>query len=169
LIDNYNTASTKRPNANINLSPMTPLFASSTTSNHLSSKLVKTPSEGLTIKLLDQQVPEDQKHPLHYTWVFWFMHRPPGAKITNYESGMKKIASVSSVSQKLHAILLLTSMHSNTSLLKQIEDYWAVYSHLKRPKDLPNISDYHLFKQGVRPVWEVRISKLVSLSHSFRC
>ncbi|KAH8553969.1 translation initiation factor eIF 4e-like domain-containing protein [Umbelopsis sp. PMI_123] len=131
LIDNYNTASTKRPNANINLSPMTPLFASSTTSNHLSSKLVKTPSEGLSIKLLDQQVPEDQKHPLHYTWVFWFMHRPPGAKITNYESGMKKIASVSS-----------------------IEDYWAVYSHLKRPKDLPNISDYHLFKQGVRPVWE---------------
>jgi hypothetical protein len=74
------------------------LFASSTNSNHLSSKLVKSPSETLTIKLHDQQVPEDQKHPLRYTWVFWFMHRPPGAKITNYESGMKKIASVSSVS-----------------------------------------------------------------------
>ncbi|KAG2180464.1 hypothetical protein INT44_003468 [Umbelopsis vinacea] len=129
LIDNYNSASSKRPNTNISLAPMTPLFASST--NHLSSKLVKTPAETLTVKLLDQQIPEDQKHPLHYTWVFWFMHRPPGAKITNYESGMKKIASFSS-----------------------IEDYWAVYSHLKRPKDLPNISDYHLFKQGVRPVWE---------------
>ncbi|CAO3672425.1 unnamed protein product [Umbelopsis vinacea] len=103
LIDSYNLASTKRSNASINLSPRTPLFASSTNSNHLSSKLVKSPSETLTIKLLNQQVPEDQKHPLRYTW---------------------------------------------------IEDYWAVYSHLKRPKDLPNISDYHLFKQGVRPVWE---------------
>lgn len=79
---------------------MTPLFASSTTAHHLTSKLVKTPAETLTVKLLDQQMSEDQKHPLHYTWVFWFMHRPPGAKITNYESGMKKIASVSSVSQR---------------------------------------------------------------------
>lgn len=35
-----------------------------------------------------------------------------------------------------------------------IEDFWAVYSHLRRPHDLPTISDYHLFKQGVRPVWE---------------
>jgi hypothetical protein len=26
---------------------------------------------------------------------------------------------------------------------QQIEDYWAVYSHLKRPHELPNISDYH--------------------------
>ncbi|ORY07441.1 eukaryotic translation initiation factor 4E [Basidiobolus meristosporus CBS 931.73] len=70
-------------------------------------------------------------HPLHFTWVFWFMHRQPGQKITNYESAMKKIASFSS-----------------------IEDFWAVYSHLRRPHELPTISDYHLFKQGVRPVWE---------------
>lgn len=37
-------------------------------------------------------------HPLHFTWVFWFMHRPPGAKILNYESSMKKIAAFASVS-----------------------------------------------------------------------
>lgn len=39
----------------------------------------------------------------------------------------------------------------------QVEEFWAAYSHLRRPSDLPNISDYHLFKQGVRPVWEVII------------
>ncbi|KAF9585273.1 Eukaryotic translation initiation factor 4E type 2 [Lunasporangiospora selenospora] len=70
-------------------------------------------------------------HPLHFNWVFWFMHRVPGSKITNYESAMKKIATFGSV-----------------------EDFWAVYSHLIRPHELPNVSDYHLFKQGVRPVWE---------------
>ncbi|CAO3682340.1 unnamed protein product [Rhizopus stolonifer] len=37
---------------------------------------------------------------------------------------------------------------------KTVEEFWAVYSHLRRPSELPNISDYHLFKQGVRPVWE---------------
>ncbi|CAG8437938.1 1364_t:CDS:2 [Funneliformis mosseae] len=75
--------------------------------------------------------PTSEIHPLHFTWVFWFMHRSPGSKILNYESSMKKIAAFSS-----------------------IEDFWAVYSHLRRPNELPNISDYHLFKQGVRPVWE---------------
>ncbi|CAG8470702.1 2925_t:CDS:2 [Paraglomus brasilianum] len=75
--------------------------------------------------------PTSEIHPLHFTWVFWFMHRAPGSKITNYEQSMKKIAAFSS-----------------------IEDFWAVYSHLRRPHGLPNISDYHLFKQGVRPVWE---------------
>ncbi|KAI8604851.1 translation initiation factor eIF 4e-like domain-containing protein [Dissophora ornata] len=70
-------------------------------------------------------------HPLHFNWVFWFMHRAPGSKILNYESSMKKIATFGSV-----------------------EDFWAVYSHLRRPHELPHVSDYHLFKQGVRPVWE---------------
>ncbi|KAG0057247.1 Eukaryotic translation initiation factor 4E type 2 [Gryganskiella cystojenkinii] len=70
-------------------------------------------------------------HPLHFNWVFWFMHRAPGSRILNYESSMKRIASFGSV-----------------------EDFWAVYSHLRRPHELPTVSDYHLFKQGVRPVWE---------------
>lgn len=42
--------------------------------------------------------PTSEIHPLHFTWVFWFMHRNPGSKILNYESSMKKIAAFSSVS-----------------------------------------------------------------------
>lgn len=38
-------------------------------------------------------------HPLHYGWVFWFMHRSPGEKITNYEGAMKKIATFNTVSE----------------------------------------------------------------------
>lgn len=37
-------------------------------------------------------------HPLHFNWVFWFMHRAPGSKILNYESSMKKIATFGSAS-----------------------------------------------------------------------
>ncbi|KAG9295181.1 hypothetical protein G9A89_006162 [Geosiphon pyriformis] len=93
-----------------------------------------TVANGLVVGLTRQQFtpsPTSDIHPLHFTWVFWFMHRTPGSKILNYESSMKKIAAFSS-----------------------IEDFWKVYSHLRRPNELPNISDYHLFKQGVRPVWE---------------
>jgi translation initiation factor 4E len=34
------------------------------------------------------------------------------------------------------------------------EEFFAVYQHMKRPSTLPLVSDYHLFKKGIRPVWE---------------
>jgi translation initiation factor 4E len=35
-----------------------------------------------------------------------------------------------------------------------VEDFFTIYRHLKRPSTLPLVSDYHLFKKGIRPVWE---------------
>ena len=35
-----------------------------------------------------------------------------------------------------------------------VEEFFAVYAHLKRPSTLPLVSDYHLFKKGIRPIWE---------------
>jgi len=34
------------------------------------------------------------------------------------------------------------------------QEFWQVYVHLKRPSILPTVSDYHFFKDGIRPVWE---------------
>jgi len=78
----------------------------------------------------------DGQHPLRFTWTLWFMHRAPGQKITDYEAAIKNIASFST-----------------------IEEFWNVYGHLKRPNDLAHVSDYHLFKQGIRPVWEDELNK----------
>ncbi|KAJ1882414.1 hypothetical protein LPJ66_011157, partial [Kickxella alabastrina] len=71
------------------------------------------------------------EHPLQFAWTFWFMHRPPGQKIDDYEAAMIRIATFASV-----------------------ESFWAVYSHMKRPDKVPTITDYHMFRSGVRPVWE---------------
>ena len=35
-----------------------------------------------------------------------------------------------------------------------MEDFWAVYQHLRRPHDLPNDSDYNLFVHDIKPMWE---------------
>ncbi|ORX73550.1 translation initiation factor eIF4e [Linderina pennispora] len=59
------------------------------------------------------------------------MHRAPGEKITDYESAMIRLASFGTV-----------------------EGFWGVYSHLLRPNQVPTITDYHLFRDSVRPVWE---------------
>lgn len=38
--------------------------------------------------------------------------------------------------------------------VKTVEEFWLAFSHMKRPSSLPTVSDYHLFKDGVRPIWE---------------
>ncbi|KAI9798673.1 MAG: hypothetical protein M1833_004662 [Piccolia ochrophora] len=72
---------------------------------------------------------DQSEHALKYTWIVWY--RPPTSKYSDYEKSTIPLASISSV-----------------------ESFWTIYSHLKRPSSLPSISDYHIFKQGIRPVWE---------------
>lgn len=72
------------------------------------------------------------RHTLRDGWVFWF--RPPISKsngFVEYEKTLHAIASFDTV-----------------------EDFFSVYQHLKRPSTLPLVSDYHIFKKGIRPVWE---------------
>ncbi|KAJ0480580.1 putative translation Initiation factor eIF-4e, eukaryotic translation initiation factor 4E (eIF-4E) [Helianthus annuus] len=35
-----------------------------------------------------------------------------------------------------------------------VEGFWVCYCHLARPSSLPSPTDLHLFKQGIRPLWE---------------
>ena len=74
------------------------------------------------------------EHPLKSTWIIWY--RPPTPKYSDYEKSTVPLASISSV-----------------------ESFWAVYTHLKHPSLLPTVSDYHIFKKGIRPVWEDEANK----------
>lgn len=74
-------------------------------------------------------VQERPTHPLKHSWVVWY--RSPGSKFQDYEKSTQKIATFGTV-----------------------EEFWAVYSHLKRPNTLPHVSDYHVFKKGIKPMWE---------------
>lgn len=74
------------------------------------------------------------EHPLKATWIVWY--RPPTSKYSDYEKSTIALGAVSTV-----------------------ENFWALYSHLKRPSLLPSVSDYHIFKKGIRPVWEDEANK----------
>jgi translation initiation factor 4E len=76
-------------------------------------------------------------HPLRDAWSFWY--RPPISKAhgyIEYENTLHGIATVHTV-----------------------EDFWTIYRHLKRPSTLPVVSDYHLFKKDIRPIWEDDVNK----------
>ncbi|GKV49289.1 hypothetical protein SLEP1_g56046 [Rubroshorea leprosula] len=70
-------------------------------------------------------------HPLKHKYVFWYTRRTPGSRQTSYEDNIKQIVDFSTV-----------------------EGFWVCYCHLARPSSLPSPTDLHLFKEGIRPLWE---------------
>lgn len=40
----------------------------------------------------------------------------------------------------------------------KVETFWVCYCHLARPSTLPSPTDLHLFKDGIRPLWEVCVA-----------
>lgn len=74
-------------------------------------------------------------HHLKHNWNIFY--RPPTtSRDKDYEKSIIKVASVGT-----------------------IESFWTVYAHLKRPSSLPTVSDYHIFKDGIRPAWEDEANK----------
>ncbi|KAF2727851.1 IF4E-domain-containing protein [Polyplosphaeria fusca] len=73
--------------------------------------------------------PDGATWPLKFTWVIWY--RPPTPKNSDYEKSTRPLC------------------HMSTA-----QEFWRVFVHLNRPSKLPTVSDYHFFKEGIRPVWE---------------
>ncbi|PQE33670.1 translation initiation factor 4e protein [Rutstroemia sp. NJR-2017a WRK4] len=72
------------------------------------------------------------QHNFRHGWVFWY--RPPISKangFVEYEKTLHPMAGFNSA-----------------------EDLFEIFDHMRRPSSLPLVSDYHMFKKGIRPVWE---------------
>ncbi|XP_050418250.1 eukaryotic translation initiation factor 4E type 2 isoform X2 [Patella vulgata] len=75
--------------------------------------------------------PGPGEHPIQFNYSLWFSKRTPGKQTTRYDQTLKFVGSFSSV-----------------------EQFWSYYTHLSRPSELSGHSDYHIFKEGIRPMWE---------------
>ncbi|KAL2165330.1 hypothetical protein VTH06DRAFT_627 [Thermothelomyces fergusii] len=70
------------------------------------------------------------KHPLSSRWTLWFT-KPATGKGDNWNDLLKEVITFESV-----------------------EEFWGVYNNIAPVSELALKSDYHLFKEGVRPEWE---------------
>ncbi|KAL6267108.1 eukaryotic translation initiation factor 4E-like [Pogonomyrmex barbatus] len=68
------------------------------------------------------------KHPLQNTWTLWY-YEPDRNK--TWEESQREITSFDTA-----------------------EDFWSLYNHIKTASELRQGSDYSMFKQGIRPMWE---------------
>nr|XP_025866117.1 eukaryotic translation initiation factor 4E type 2-like isoform X1 [Vulpes vulpes] len=74
-------------------------------------------------------VPGPAEHPLQYNYTFWYSRRTPGCPTSS--QSFEQIGTFASV-----------------------EQFWRFYSHMVHPRDLTGHSDFRLFKEGVKPMWE---------------
>jgi len=72
------------------------------------------------------------EHPLQFGYALWYTRNPIG-KITD-----------SGYAQNLRLV----------GRFATVEQFWSLYSHLLRPSELMSNSDFHLFKNGIKPMWE---------------
>nr|CCA14190.1 eukaryotic initiation factor 4E putative [Albugo laibachii Nc14] len=77
----------------------------------------------------------DIKHPLQHRWVLWYDDSKKRHQSDNWENNLKKIYA-----------------------FQTVEDFWcadaSLINNILPPSKLPLGSNYHLFKEGVRPMWE---------------
>ena len=68
------------------------------------------------------------KHPLQNKWAWWFYKNEKGKA---WEANLRLITTFDTV-----------------------EDFWAIYNHIKYAGKLPSGCDYCVFKDGIKPMWE---------------
>lgn len=117
----------RTPGASLDFGNSTPIAAEKPNKEVAKDGNVK--SKGSASSLTSKSSGASSEHSLKNTWIVWY--RPPTSKYSDYEKSTIALAHFSSV-----------------------EAFWTVYTHLKRPSVLPSVSDYHIFKKGIRPVWE---------------
>jgi len=77
------------------------------------------------------RVDESGKHKLQSSWTFWYDKKQANKKPGNYEDNLIQIGSFDT-----------------------LEDFWNLYTYLKRPNELSKECNYHLFRSGMKPMWE---------------
>ncbi|KAF8472710.1 translation initiation factor eIF 4e-like domain-containing protein [Kalaharituber pfeilii] len=121
----------QRPLDQIPISPIVPQGEKSE-GGETEAPRAETPGEQVTI--FHDAENFTVKHPLMNKWTLWFT-KPTSAKggggAENWADNLKKVVSFDSV-----------------------EEFWGIYNNITKTSELAVRSDYHLFKDGIRPEWE---------------
>jgi len=80
-------------------------------------------------------IPEGE-HKLQSQYCLWYSRRGPGKQNHNFDQNLKLIGRFGTC-----------------------EQFWSLYSHMVKPGDLASHSDFHLFKMGIKPMWEDEANK----------
>jgi len=97
------------------------------TKKHLHTKTEDKENMETATKHQDQL----EGHRLQTGWTIWYDKKQKKTQVANYEENLVKLGTFFTV-----------------------EDFWRYYTHLLRPSELSKESNYHVFREGLKPMWE---------------
>jgi translation initiation factor 4E len=89
-------------------------------------------------------------HELNQAYTFWYLHRPPiqPYDVKEGEGGETQAPAAAALSTIYGGLVHeIADFHT-------VEEFWCIYGHLQKVTELPVVSEYHVFKKGIKPVWE---------------
>ncbi|KAI0799035.1 translation initiation factor eIF 4e-like domain-containing protein [Xylaria sp. FL0933] len=89
-----------------------------------------TDADGKIVTVFHDKDNFNVKHPLQNRWTLWFT-KPSSGKGDNWNDLLKEVI-----------------------IFNTVEEFWGIYNNIVPVSELAMKSDYHLFKEGVRPEWE---------------
>ncbi|KAJ2762455.1 eukaryotic translation initiation factor 4E [Coemansia nantahalensis] len=81
--------------------------------------------------VLDDPKDYNAVHKLNSEWTLWFDNQSGKASAATWTDNLKPIVTIGTV-----------------------EEFWGVYNTVAIATDLPNRSNLHLFRKGIKPMWE---------------
>ena len=70
-----------------------------------------------------------------------------------YNLNLKSLQIPTRILQCKHFFILFQNLQLIGSFAT-CEKFWQIFCHLVRPGELTNHCDFHLFKKGIKPLWE---------------
>ncbi|POS85170.1 eukaryotic translation initiation factor 4e-1, partial [Erysiphe pulchra] len=120
------------PSAQVDLSTIPISPEGNDALNQSQKKIISSLDEQITV--FHDRDNFNVKHPLMHKWTLWFT-KPSTGKAS-------------------YRILALSIIHADSFKGCSVEEFWGVYNNIAPVSELALKSDYHLFKEGIRPEWE---------------
>lgn len=114
--------------------------------NDQHEKTTKESVESLEVQL-PASINQISNSPLEYAYSFWFSKRPS-------KNAAAAAAASSTATSAPGQNLNYDANLRQVGTFNTVENFWYLYSHMTRPQDLQGHADIHMFKAGIRPLWE---------------
>mmetsp|Transcript_17039 Transcript_17039/g.27673 ORF Transcript_17039/g.27673 Transcript_17039/m.27673 type:complete len:255 (+) Transcript_17039:67-831(+) len=92
--------------------------------------------------------------PLHVGYTFSFMRRGKASTAVKTAEGDPAATAAAEAEQKQETVHPYENSIKPINTVRTVEEFWATYNYLKRPNDLSSTTDYHFFRDGIKPTWE---------------
>lgn len=102
--------------------------------------------------------------PLQTGYCFWYMRRgknansattaPPKESSDSASTGAQSDGEKEGGGGGPPVVHPYENSIKTVATIKTVEQFWQTYDFLVRPNDLPTTTDYHFFREGIKPTWE---------------